>query len=148
MTAFREAVEVSGMVEHRVDREPARTPDINDMRTAVEPGPAPIIEERGGKKVIVERRFDAGDMRLVDLGQKIESGIRQGVAISPNSPPVSDHRRERRPLTEEEIIRRRIERRDRSRRGVFGGLVHRRQRDPVVDLANTPDLMAQISADQ
>lgn len=125
LAAFRAAVERAGLQTLRTDRMSSAPVQYEPSgQTRIE-APTPRIEQRGDKRVVVERRFDASQMDFGDLGRRIEQGVRQGVGYLSNlaSQVQEQLEQNKKPLSEEEIIRRRIEKRDSEFRGFFIHLI-------------------------
>lgn len=154
LAAFQQAVAHSGLQTLRTDRLnsaslSALLPYENSGQTRIE-APGPRVEKRGNKQVVVERRFDAGQMDFGDLGRRIEQGVRQGVGYISNLAAQIQEQVQQKPPppTEEEIIRRRIEKRDQEFRGFFIHLMF----FIVFNLifwaiwANTPDIAAMLTS--
>jgi tRNA A-37 threonylcarbamoyl transferase component Bud32 len=109
---FRQAVVQTGSQ--------AVKPDDSMVQAA--PPPRTPAQPDKPKKVIVERRFDAGEMDFSDLGERIEQRVKQGAEFVGNlaftMQEAFEQQREA-SLSEEERIRRRVEKRFKERQGLI-----------------------------
>lgn len=79
------------------------------------------MRPKSRKRVVVERRLDSEDLSLGELGRRIGDGVKQGAGFLGNlvAQIQDEFAKGRRPLTEEELIRQRIEKRYEARRGLL-----------------------------